>query len=88
VVHLMWLGPKPPPTAIMETWTHRFAAAHPHWSVKVWRDEDVLELGLSAGGSTALSAANAGFACSIHPRLPSKLLYSYCFLPATSHLWI
>jgi tetratricopeptide (TPR) repeat protein len=47
VVHLMWLGPKQAPEAIMETWTNRFATANPHWRVMVWRDDDILELGLS-----------------------------------------
>lgn len=43
-IHQVWIGPDPRPAAMMSTWQQ----AHPEWSYKLWRDDDVEEMGLSA----------------------------------------
>eukprot|EP00301_Raphidiophrys_heterophryoidea_P002077 c10973_g1_i2.p1 GENE.c10973_g1_i2~~c10973_g1_i2.p1 ORF type:complete len:318 (+),score=73.99 c10973_g1_i2:124-1077(+) len=45
-VHMIWLGPRPPPAQQIETWTKDFVLAHPSWAVRVWRDTDIENFGL------------------------------------------
>jgi FkbM family methyltransferase len=33
-IHQVWIGPKPPPTAMMDTWKRM----HPDWQYKLWTD--------------------------------------------------
>lgn len=40
ILHLIWIGDEPEPNG-MKTWTVDFAAAHPDWEVKVWKNEHV-----------------------------------------------
>ncbi len=35
IIHQVWIGPLPPPSALMETWRR----AHPDWEYRVWTDE-------------------------------------------------
>jgi glycosyltransferase involved in cell wall biosynthesis len=34
IIHQIWIGPLPPPQAMMDTWRRK----HPDWEYKVWRD--------------------------------------------------
>jgi prepilin-type processing-associated H-X9-DG protein len=40
VIHIIWLGTKPPPSCV-SSWEEHFAERYPEWRVKVWRDKDI-----------------------------------------------
>jgi len=42
IIHQVWFGPRPVPTK----WTNTWRDAHPGWEYKLWRESDVLDLGL------------------------------------------
>jgi hypothetical protein len=48
VIHLIWLGTKPPPAAAIASW-RAYGRTYPHWEVKLWNDADILNMTLEAG---------------------------------------
>lgn len=46
IVHMIWIGPQPPPWPAIDTWRIDFARAHPDWSVQIWRELEIDGFGL------------------------------------------
>lgn len=45
IIHQIWIGPNNPPMKWIDT-VKEFVSQNPEWSYKLWRDEDIAELGL------------------------------------------
>lgn len=45
IIHQVWIGPNNPPMKRINT-IKEFVSQNPEWSYKLWRDEDISELGL------------------------------------------
>ncbi len=41
LLHLIWIGPRPPPWSCIETWRTALVREYPQWEVRLWRDEDL-----------------------------------------------
>jgi len=45
ILHLIWIGDKQLPDGVY-SWTERFRKSNPDWTVTLWRDKDIDDLGL------------------------------------------
>jgi mannosyltransferase OCH1-like enzyme len=46
VIHRVWLGPNPLPPRAERYWD-AFAAVHPDWQLRTWRDDDVVDFSVA-----------------------------------------
>lgn len=47
LIHQIWIGPREPPRAYLDTWSKDYIAANPHYAYKLWRDAELENLMLS-----------------------------------------
>lgn len=51
-LHQVWIGPDPHPAAMLKTWQE----AHPTWDYKLWTEDDIPEMGMTAHAKELVNA--------------------------------